>query len=213
MKNLRFWAAVLLLAGTALLLHSRINIEKNPPSAPLVQFPSVIGTWFGTDLRIDQETRNVLGNGDFLSRNYIRDAQTAPINLFIGYFPTQKTGQTIHSPKHCLPGSGWVFESSSYENLVDINGKSHRVGEYIISNAATRQFVIYWYQAHGRSVANEYMAKIYMVTDSVRLNRTDGALVRVITPVASNEDIPVARKRAEVFAAQFTPLLSRFVPD
>jgi EpsI family protein len=213
MKYLRFWAAVLLLAGTALLLHSRITNEKNPRSEPLTKFPSLIGTWFGTDLRIDQETRNVLGNGDFLSRNYIQDSKTAPVNLFIGYFPSQRTGQTIHSPKHCLPGSGWVFESSNYEYLLDMNGEPHRVGEYIISNAAAKQFVIYWYQAHGHSVANEYMAKIYMVTDAIRLNRTDGALVRVITPISSSEDIQAARKRAELFAAQITPLLPRFVPD
>jgi len=203
----------MLLAGTVLLLHTRANADRNPPSEPLSQFPSIIAGWMGSEQAIDQETLDVLGAGDFLARLYTQGSKPAPVSLFIGYFPTQRTGQTIHSPKHCLPGAGWVFESSDYVNLIDVNGKSHRVGEYTIANGEKRQFVIYWYQAHGRSVANEYMAKIYMAVDAIRMNRTDGALVRVITPVASGEELPAARRRAEAFTAQLAPLLPRFVPD
>jgi EpsI family protein len=213
MRNLRFWTAVLLLAATALLLHTRPNKDRNPPSEPLSQFPETIGEWKGTDFVIDQETLDILGAGDFLSRVYSRGPGKTQLSLFIGYFPSQRTGQTIHSPKNCLPGAGWVFESSKYVNLVDVNGKTHRVGEYVIANGDSRQFVIYWYQAHGRSVANEYMAKIYMVADAMRLNRTDGALVRVITPIAAGEDISGAKERAEAFTMQLAPLLPRFVPD
>ena len=96
---------------------------------------------------------------------------------------------------------------------MDASGKQNRVGEYIIANGASKQFVIYWYQAHGRTVANEYMAKIYMVTDAMRMNRTDGALVRVITPISPNEDVSVARKRAEEFAMRLAPLLPRYIPN
>ena len=142
-----------------------------------------------------------------------RMEQSQPIGLFIGYFPTQRTGVTIHSPKNCLPGAGWAFESSQYVDLNDANGKAHRVGEYIIANGEERQFVIYWYQAHGRSVANEYMAKIYMVTDAMRMNRTDGALVRVITPIDPREGASAARARAEAFTAQLAPMLPRFIPN
>ncbi|MGA2831643.1 MAG: exosortase C-terminal domain/associated protein EpsI [Terracidiphilus sp.] len=213
MKNLRFWTAVLLLAGTAFLLHTRSSTDRNPFSEPLAQLPSNIDGWTGSDQEIDQDTLDVLGAGDFLSRIYSHDAQTAPIGLFIGYFPTQRTGQSIHSPKHCLPGAGWVFESSDYVDLVDVNGKPHRLGEYIISNGAARQFVIYWYQAHGRSIANEYTAKFYLIADAMRLNRTDGALVRVITPIVPNEEVSAARKRAEEFTMRLAPLLPRFIPD
>lgn len=213
MNSLRFWIVVLLLLGTALLLHTRPGADRNPSCEPLSEFPSIFAGWIGNDQPIDRETLDVLGSGDFLSRNYTQVAQMAPVSLFIGYFPTQRTGQTIHSPKHCLPGAGWGFESSNYINLIDVNGKSHQVGEYIIANGAVRQFVIYWYQAHGRSVASEYMAKIYMVVDAVRLNRTDGALVRVITPMVPSEDVSGARKRAEAFTVQLMPLLPRFVSD
>ncbi len=213
MKNLRFWTAVLLLTGTALLLHTRSSTDRNPSSEPLSQLPGVIAGWVGSDQQIDQETLDVLGSGDFLSRLYSRRPQAAPIGLFIGYFPTQRTGQTIHSPKHCLPGAGWVFVSSSYVDLNDVNGKPHRVGEYIVANGEAREFVIYWYQAHGRSVANEFMAKIYMVMDAIRMNRTDGALVRVITPIAPGEEVSDAKKRAEEFTMRLTPMLPRFIPD
>ena len=153
---------------------------------------------------IDQETLDVLGAGVFLSRLYTQAEQKLPIGLFIGYFPTQRTGVTIHSPKNCLPGAGWSFETSQYVDLIDANGKAHRVGEYIISDGADRQFVIYWYQAHGRSVANEYLAKMYLVTDAMRLNRTDGALVRVITPISANEGTAQAKVAPKRLPSQRT---------
>jgi EpsI family protein len=164
-------------------------------------------------VQIDQETLDVLGAGQFLSRVYTLGGEEQPIGLFIGYFSTQRTGVTIHSPKNCLPGAGWAFESSRYVNLSDADGKTHQVGEYIIGNGEDRQFVIYWYQAHGRSIANEYMAKIYLVTDAIRMNRTDGALVRVITPIGSGEGTSAARTRAEAFTAQLAPMLPRFIPN
>ena len=213
MKTPRFWTVVALLAGTLLLLHLRGNTDLIPESEPLWQVPGTIAGWTGSDQPIDKETLDVLGAGDFLSRVYVQEGQSLPIGLFIGYFPTQRTGVTIHSPKNCLPGAGWFFESSQYVDLNDANGKTHRVGEYIISNGETRQFVIYWYQSHGRSVANEYLAKIYLVTDAIRLNRTDGALVRVTTPIEASEGTSAARSRAEAFTAQLDPMLPRFIPN
>jgi EpsI family protein len=97
--------------------------------------------------------------------------------------------------------------------LTDANSRPHRVGEYVISDGDRKQFVIYWYEAHGRSVADEYMAKLYLVADAIRMNRTDGALVRVITPVDPREGIADAKVRAEAFTRQLAPLLPRFVPD
>jgi EpsI family protein len=213
MKSLRYWTVVLLLAGTFALLQGRGNTDLVPARQPLSQFPSAIAGRTGIDVPIDQETLDVLGAGDFLSRVYRQNGAVQPVGLFVGYFPTQRTGVTIHSPKHCLPGAGWSFESSQYVDLNDANGKAHRVGEYVISNGENRQFVIYWYQAHGRSVANEYMAKIYMVTDAIRLNRTDGSLVRVITAIDAQGGVSAARARAEAFTAQIAPLLPRFIPD
>jgi EpsI family protein len=212
MNSLRYWSVTVLLAATALLLNLRANYEVIPKSEPLADMPMQIDGRYASDVPIDQETLDVLGAGDFISRVYSEPGKS-PIGLFVGYFPSQRKGVTIHSPKNCLPSAGWVFESSQYVVLTDTEAKQHRVGEYIIANGDSRQFVIYWYQAHGRSVANEYMAKMYLVADAMRMNRTDGALVRVITSINSSEGTAAARERAEAFTAQLAPMLPRFIPN
>jgi EpsI family protein len=213
MKDPRFWAVVVLLATTALLLRNRGNSDLIPASEPLSQVPRALAGWTGSDEPIEQETLDLLGAGNFLSRVYTQGERSKAIGLFIAYYPTQRTNDTMHSPKHCLPGAGWFFESSQYVDLEDANGRPHRVGEYIISNGDSRQFVIYWYQEHGRSIANEYLARVYLVIDAMRMNRTDGGLVRVITPIDSKESSSTAKARAEAFTAQFAPMVPRFVPN
>ncbi|GGG69986.1 exosortase C-terminal domain/associated protein EpsI [Edaphobacter dinghuensis] len=225
MKSPKFWTVVLLLFVTALILHSRGDKDRVPFSQPLSQMPETIGQWTGQDLPIADDVLAILGKGDFLNRVYTSSlpiqigqdstpvGSNLPIGLFIGYFPTQRTGQSIHSPQNCLPGAGWTFDSRRYITMQDVNGKSYRVGEYQISNGDTRQFVIYWYQAHGRSIPNEYVARAYMVADAIRMNRTDGALVRVITQIAPTETVAEARKRALRFTALMAPMLPRFIPN
>ncbi|MHB8302089.1 MAG: exosortase C-terminal domain/associated protein EpsI [Acidobacteriaceae bacterium] len=213
MKTFRYWTVILLLVSTALLLHLRGDTDRVPSSQPLSRMPETIGAWNGRDLPIGEDIIAVLGKGDFLSRIYEGKPGTVPISLFIGYFPTQRTGQTIHSPQNCLPGAGWTFESSHYATIQGSDAKSYHVGEYVIGNGDSRQFVIYWYQAHGRSIANEYSAKIHMVLDAIRMDRTDGALVRVVTPIAPYETLAQARNRAIRFTGQMVPFLPRFIPN
>lgn len=212
MKGGRFWTVVALLGATALLLGGRRRPEPRPAREPLSQVPNRMEGWEGTDQSIDSETLEVLGAGDLLSRAYVIDKHVPPISLFIAYFPTQRTGVSIHSPKHCLPGAGWSFESSHYVQLADAAGRAHQVGEYTIRNGTEKQFVIYWYEAHGHSVANEYSAMLHMIGDAIRTNRSDGALVRVITPIGAEEDT-AAKMRAEAFVAHLAPMLPRFVPN
>jgi EpsI family protein len=188
--------------------------------------PDTIDGKVAQDIPLQDDVLAVLGKGDFLNRMYtVPDPKKVasepgaasgaayPVGLFIGYFATQRTGQSIHSPQHCLPGAGWTFESSKYADLDEINGKRFNVGEYVINNGDSRQFVIYWYQAHGRSIANEYKAKAYMIADAIRHNRTDGALIRVITPIAAGEPVDEARARAVHFTSRMTPYLSQFIPN
>ena len=213
MNGIRFWAAIGILATATGVLYARPDIDKVPASEPVSQMPEQIGYWQGKDLPIDQAVLDILGKGDFLNRVYTSERPDLPVvGLFIGYFPTQRTGQTIHSPQHCLPGAGWTFESSKYTDLVVKDGHTFRVGEYVITNGEQKQFVLYWYQAHGRSVANEYASKFYLIADAMRMNRTDGALVRVITPIAANESTESARERAVAFTSLMAPQLHRFIP-
>jgi len=163
----------------------------------------------------------VLGKGVFLYRDYrvqpsdvtVSASDRVPISLFIGYFPTQRTGQSIHSPQNCLPGSGFVFLSSGVTDLGDPSGKTYRVGEYLISDGTSTQEVLYWYRVHGRSVANDYKAKLYTLADSIRYSRTDAALIRVITVIAPGEDRMDAHRRAVAFANRIVPLLPAYIPD
>jgi EpsI family protein len=218
---------MLLLAVTAMLLFSRGDTDRVPYSEPIAQMPRSFLGLSSYDIPIDDETLSILGKGDFLNRVYTdsvpgvqpvsstagASTHTPNSGLFIGYFPTQRTGQSIHSPQHCLPGAGWAFESSRYTWITADDGKRFHVGEYVISDGTVRQFVLYWYQAHGRSVPNEYAAKLYMIADAIRYNRTDGALVRVISPVQANESIDAARERVVKFTGQMAPSLGRFIPD
>lgn len=219
MKSAKLWFVVTALFFTALVVHVRGDVDRVPPSRPLSQLPSVLGGRIATDVPIDPEALEVLGKGDFLNRVY-RFPQplgaapdSAPIGLFIGYFPTQRTGQSIHSPQHCLPGAGWAFVSKGVTAFTDTTGKQYRVGDYLITDGTTTQEVLYWYQMQGRSIANDYKAKLYTVADSIRYGRTDAALIRIITPLRQNEDRSAARKRAVDFAAQITPLLPAYVPN
>lgn len=216
MNKIRYWVVVCLLAGTALALNRRSDVDTVPHSDPLSVMPTHIGPWSSRDEPIDDQVLQILGKGEFLNRIYeATDSKDrlSSVGLFIGYFPTQRTGQTIHSPQHCLPGAGWTFESSKYTTLQAADGKDYQVGEYVIGNGEVRQFVLYWYQAHGRSVANEYISKAYLIADAIRLNRTDGALVRVITPIGPSEQVDAARDRAITFTKQMAIQLPRIIPS
>jgi EpsI family protein len=218
MKSPRFWVVIVLLASTVFVLQSRGDVDNVPASEPLSRMPQNFGSWTAQDIPLSDDTLEVLGKGDFLNRIYTVPPTAGspalpPISLFIGYFASQRTGQTMHSPQNCLPGAGWTFDSQKYTNIQDVNGKNYNVGEYVISNGDVKQFVIYWYQAHGRSVPNEYVAKGYMVTDAIRMNRTDGALVRVITQIMPYESLESAEARAVHFTQQMAPNLPRFIPN
>jgi EpsI family protein len=209
---------VVLLVGCLTTLKLRGDVDRVPPSAPLALLPETIGSRTAQDVPLDSETLGILGDGRFLNRVYTNPGgpgqlPEVPISLFIGYFPTQRTGQSIHSPQNCLPGAGWAFLSSKVINLPTASGKPYPVGEYLIGNAGVKQVVLYWYLAHGRSVANDYKAKAYMMLDALRWNRTDGSLIRIVTPVASNESLADAQQRAIRFANQLTPMLPRFIPN
>ena len=180
---LRFAFAVILIALTAILLQARGRTEIIPNRLPLSSFPVQLGNWDSTEIELDKKTLEVLGAGDFLERVYQEQDEKLPaVDLFLAYFPSQRTGDTIHSPQHCLPGSGWNPEENNRVTLSLPGHGPFPANRYVIAKAGARKLVLYWYWAHDRGVASEYWAKYYLVTDSIRMNRSDGALVRMLYP-------------------------------
>jgi len=208
----RFLVVAGLLVGAALFLRSRSQAEEIPTRQQLTTFPLQAGDWMGREVGVSQDVRDFLGDGDFMSRVYFRSPQEPFIDLFVAYFPTQRTGNTIHSPQNCLPGAGWAPVEQGQILLKGPGGEPVRTNRYVIAKGLERRLVLYWYQAHGRAVASEYWAKFYLVADSIRLNRSDGALVRVVTAFSNEKDLASAETRAEEFAAQMLPILDRYIP-
>jgi EpsI family protein len=215
MKNgsLRFGITAALMLATALVLHAHGGKEFIPTPPPLSSLPLQIDGWTGTDSVLDQQTLDILGPGEFLVRDYENASQPQPwINLYVAYFPSQKAGDTIHSPNHCLPGAGWVPTSRERVQIARPDGSSFSVNRYVVSKSGERQLVLYWFQAHGRAVASEYWAKYYLVSDSIRMNRSDGGLVRLMTPMLHGESPDAAEARMMKLGSQFIPLLDNYIP-
>jgi len=209
----RFVLAALLVAATAFFLQARSRGEIFPQRLPLSQFPEQLGPWSGTDVAMEKEVLDVLGPGDFLLRIYRNEKQPQPyVDLFIAYFRSQRTGDTIHSPKNCLPGAGWTPIEQSRVTLGMPDHVPFPANRYVIAKGDDRELVLYWYWAHDRGVASEYWAKFYLVADSMRMNRSDGALVRITTPMTEGETPDAAQNRLLPFAAQISPLLHSYIP-
>ena len=208
----RFIVAALLIAGAGVLLQARARSEVFPPRLPLKQFPQQLDSWTGTDVPIDQDVLNILGPGDFLLRIYQNPQKAQYVDLFIAYFRSQRAGDTIHSPQHCLPGSGWA----PVENKrIILNLPGHGpfpANRYLIAKGDARQLVLYWFWAHDRGVASEYWAKFYLVADSIKMNRSDGSLVRITTPMYPGETADAAQQRILPFAQEVSPLLDSYIP-
>ena len=172
-----------------------------------------LGPWSGTDDEIEKDVLDVLGPGDFLLRDYsAADDAQPPINLYIAYFPSQRAGDTIHSPKNCLPGAGWTPVDSTRVTLSLPGHAPFPVTRYVIAKGDSRELVLYWYWAHDRGVASEYWAKFYLVADSMRLNRSDGALVRVSSIMYRGETPAAAEQRLLPFASKVLPELGNYIP-
>jgi len=209
---LRFPILVALLAGTALFLHSRGQAETLSPRQPLASFPTQVGNWKGINIPIPKWALDVLGDGEFVERNFSRSADEPAVDLFVAYFASQRMGSTMHSPQNCLPGSGWTPVDSSRVEIARPGGGHIRVNRYVLSKGLNRLLVHYWYQAHGRVVASEYSAKYFLVADAIGMNRSDGALVRVLTPITRNESQEGAAQRGVAFVQDVLPLLDNYIP-
>jgi len=211
--TLRFVVAVLLIASAAVFMQAHNRQEIFPPRRDLQSFPITLGPWTGSDTPIDKDALEVLGKGEFLLRVYQNENEPQPIvDLFIAYYRSQRTGETPHSPQHCLPGSGWAPVENNRVMLSMPGHPPFPVNRYVISRQGSRQIVLYWFWAHDRGVASEYWNKYYLVADSIRMNRSDGSLIRITSPIKPGETVVEAQQRISPFVNSVLPLLDDYIP-
>ena len=215
MKSSTIRFAVLLVAilgvGAIVNMWSYLG-EAHVERKELKNFPVQVGPWEqrGADQVLDAATLEVLRASDYLLRDYRRgDGQIA--NFYVGYYATQRDGASFHSPLNCLPGSGWILSEPGSVTLTKKDGSSFTANKYVIQNGDSKSLMIYWYEGRGRSISSEYWGKIYTVVDSVRLRRSDAAMIRVTVPVSGSE--AVALESASQLAVEATAVLTDFVPN
>ncbi len=209
---------VLLLASAWYLAHAQAA-EVVPPHASITDLPMAFDGWRGRDDGpFSPEVLAVLGVDEYVFRSYQRQGEPG-VSLYAGFYETQRQGDSIHSPLNCLPGAGWtpVSQARTLITAFDPARRAERpleVNRFVIQKGLDRQLVIYWYQSHGRVVASEYRGKVYTVVDAVRLNRTDAALVRVITPLGEGPGGSEAEADARVtrFVRALYPRLGTYIP-
>jgi len=192
--------------------------EDTPLRMSFSLFPMQLGEWQGIQRPpFDDKVLKVLGLDDYLTRLY-RGPNRTSADLYVGYWKSQRQGDTMHSPQNCLPGSGWEPVSQSSLTLPDPRApgaKPLTVNRIVIERGLDRQLVLYWYQGRGRVIGSEYWSKFYLVLDAARYNRTDAALVRIVVPIAGStpEAEAAAQTGAVAFANELLPALSKFLPD
>ena len=189
--------------------------EAHVDRKQLKDFPEQVGDWRRArpDQVLDNATLSVLRASDYLLRDY-RSADGKTANFYVGYYVSQREGATYHSPLNCLPGTGWTLSEPGKAMIQLPDGSQFAANKYVIENGDYKSLMLYWYQGRGRAVASEYWGKIYTVIDSVRLRRSDGAMVRVTVPIGDARDSEdEALRTALDLAAKTVAALPEFVPN
>jgi len=201
-----FAAIIIVCAG--IFANGASSPERVPPRETLATTPINLSGWEGRDLPLADDVAAELGVDDFINRVYLA-ANAPPVVLYVGYYASQRQGDAIHSPQNCLPGAGWQPVTSD-RTMVDVAGRAIPVNRFIIQKGLDRQAVFYWYQGRSRVVASELRNKFWLMLDAARLQRTDGGLVRTITPVSSTPQAAFAT--LTTFSTALFPYLTSRLP-
>jgi exosortase D (VPLPA-CTERM-specific) len=184
--------------------------EVIPERSRFVAFPEQIGAWRGRPSLLDAETERLLHPDDYILSDYVKSDGNA-VNFYVVYYASQRTGTQPHSPSDCIPASGWRVTKFNQTTYID-KGVNISLNRAIIEKDSVKQLVYYWFDERGRNLANEYWVKWYIHADAAVMNRTDGALVRLITRIDHGESERVADERLQAFIQDVTPALSEYLP-
>jgi EpsI family protein len=205
--------ALIILLAAGVFFRSLSHGENIPVHHSLATFPLQIGPWVGEVHTLAPNVLQVLKVDDYLWRQY-GGMHGPPLGLYIGYYQSMRQGATYHSPKNCLPGSGWYFVETGKIPLqaTDGHGQPVEINKFIIQKGLDKQLVLYWYQDRGRVLTSEYWAKAYMILDALLKHRTDGAFIRITVPFLPETEAE-AFAQGKAFAEQLFPLLQRYLPS
>lgn len=205
-----FYIAAAMVVAIGLYVNLFLKVDSVPPRKPFAEFPRSIGGWTAVrDYDFDKETMANLRVDDFLFRSYTNGERQ--IQLYIGYYRTQREGAQIHSPKHCLPGSGWFQISEATRNFSPPGNPSFELVEAVYQKERDKTMFLYWYDMHGRKITNEYLMKLAMIWHSIRDNRSDAAFIRLSLP-DTGDNTEKTRRLGEEFLAQAVPQIESFLP-
>lgn len=179
---------------------------------PLAEVPAILGDWRqkGSEITFDESVESILRATDYTMREYTLPTGRIA-NLYVGYYASQRSGATYHSPQNCLPGAGWVMKDPQLITITTSDGRTFEANRYTVQNGIYNEVMIYWYQGRGRTERSEYRDKINTVFDSITRSRSDGAIVRVMTSVGSDEKAAVSA--AVDLSARLAENLTPFVPE
>lgn len=204
-------AAVLSLGGAAGVAALGERVEDIPERAPFSRFPLALGDWWGRESFLDQNVETYLEVDDYLMADY-KGPGNALVNFYVAYYESQRKGASPHSPRVCIPGGGWLITDLTTVDLGSAQDP-YPVVRAELELKDNRLLVYYWFKQRHRTLANEYIMKWYLLLDSLFLNRTDGALVRVTTQLAPNEPMAAADARVQAFIEMAKPVIPQYVPD
>ena len=209
-------AIALPLAGAALHLSPQAQ-SVLPARDPLVLFPDQVGAWRGGNPQLlDRDVEQVLKADDYLLADYVRTAGEPGVNLFVAYYGALNQGdRALHSPEECLPGGGWEVSrwSTVDTGVATPSGQTLSVNRAEMQKGLDRELVYYWLVERGKPMTNWYAAKVSTFVNSLTLGRSDGALVRVITPIRPGEGVGPADDRLRGFLTEALGKLPRFLPQ
>jgi EpsI family protein len=205
-------ALIFLLAGAAALIPHRVEII--PERSVFATFPLRLGNWVGHDNRLEQIYIDALKFDDYLLADYT-DPENRRVNLYVAYYGSQKSGESAHSPRSCLPGGGWQISNLTQEPIdgIVINNQPLQVNRVLIKKGDNAQLVYYWFQQRGRIITNEYLVKWYLFWDSLTRNRSDGALVRLTALIDKNRSIEEADATMKKFIETLAQSLNSYIPS
>lgn len=205
--------AAILALGCVLTLSSRQQ-QSVALGHPLSTLPRELDGFVGKDITISDEEQRVAGMSSYVYRVFQRDSMTG-FSVYVGYYPYQTQGKSIHSPKNCLPGAGWDFMETGRRVIATPSGNLE-INRSVVHNGAARALVYYWYQGRGRVAANEYRVKWDLLRDAALHGRTEEALVRIVVPIlagsTADSSLSVADARATSVAGEMIREVSRVMP-